>query len=828
MQPRAGRRPDEVAAQLAELSPGRGRAAAARRRPRRRGHDRVGPPHGLPGRGRDPGRGADRPPAAGPPRRRHRRAARARSGWPSAAAAPRPSRSTRCRRAGHHARDAALVARTAAGAAFDVVRRVELLLDHWGVAAAQRAAQRRAGRARPEGGGARAARRRGRRRPDRRGGPGGRPDRRGGRRRRHARVWLPTDEFDLWSGRPTRRAVGAPGRRVARRAAGSRRWSARATRRASRGTRSPPSSRAGCAEEARRLALQVLAELPDGEVLADRHRHRLARAADRLAASAPARGLRRPRHGGAGRGCRAGRDRRRRAAAERPRVVADGDLPAAAEAIAADLPRPVDHVLLQADLTAVAPGPLETEVARRLHLLADVESRGGATVYRFTSGSLRRGLRRRLVQRSRCATSSRRSRRRRSPSRWSSWSTTSPAPSARVRVGHAEAFLRADDEAALAALVHDPQGPHPRPSPARARPSRSRPRPSTYCCPRLRELGAAPVVEARRRHGPGQPAATCSAPAARRGRRPAGAVEARRAAQVQAVATAIRAGDRAESSRPATRRGDDHARRARWPPSARRSRRGSTVVIGYVDNHGATGERVVDPRRLDGGRLSAYDHRADDVREFAVHRITGVSGLALNTRACVAWAIRRLHGGLHPVRRARGGARQRRPARRGGAARAPRRPLVAAPLRGRGGRARRCRPSRPSCGRCSRPPTSTTYASWSSSLNDLLAEPPGDADDQRPRPRAPPHARRQPRRLRRRAADRRVADGAGQPGLRPRRHPARASARSRAATTSSSTPPPTSRAATARTGAPRAPTSRPSARGAADRRRLPRPSVGRG
>ena len=28
-----------------------------------------------------------------------------------------------------------------------------------------------------------------------------------------------------------------------------------------------------------------------------------------------------------------------------------------------------------------------------------------------------------------------------------------------------------------------------------------------------------------------------------------------------------------------------------------------SVVIGYVDNHGATGERVVDPRRLDGGRL---------------------------------------------------------------------------------------------------------------------------------------------------------------------------------------------------------------------------------
>ena len=140
--------------------------------------------------------------------------------------------------------------------------------------------------------------------------------------------------------------------------------------------------------------------------------------------------------------------------------------------------------------------------------------------------------------------------------------------------------------------------------------------------PRLRELGAAPVVEA------ADGTVRVSRPdlqraRARRGRRPAGAVEARQAAQVQAVATAIRAGDRAESSRPAS------AEATTTPSDALAALReaieaGSTVVIGYVDGHGANGERVVDPRRLDGGRLSAYDHRADDVREFAVHRITGV------------------------------------------------------------------------------------------------------------------------------------------------------------------------------------------------------------
>ena len=35
-------------------------------------------------------------------------------------------------------------------------------------------------------------------------------------------------------------------------------------------------------------------------------------------------------------------------------------------------------------------------------------------------------------------------------------------------------------------------------------------------------------------------------------------------------------------------------------------------------------DRIEFEFRLDGGRLSAFDHRADVVREFAVHRITGV------------------------------------------------------------------------------------------------------------------------------------------------------------------------------------------------------------
>ena len=49
---------------------------------------------------------------------------------------------------------------------------------------------------------------------------------------------------------------------------------------------------------------------------------------------------------------------------------------------------------------------------------------------------------------------------------------------------------------------------------------------------------------------------------------------------------------------------------------------GSTVVIGYVENHGARSDRVVDPVRLEGGSLTAHEHRDDDLRAFAEHRIT--------------------------------------------------------------------------------------------------------------------------------------------------------------------------------------------------------------
>ena len=51
---------------------------------------------------------------------------------------------------------------------------------------------------------------------------------------------------------------------------------------------------------------------------------------------------------------------------------------------------------------------------------------------------------------------------------------------------------------------------------------------------------------------------------------------------------------------------------------------GASVWLGYVDNDGVSAERVVDPVTINGGQLTAYDHRSEDLRGFAVHRITAV------------------------------------------------------------------------------------------------------------------------------------------------------------------------------------------------------------
>ncbi|MBE7324998.1 helicase-associated domain-containing protein [Nocardioides sp. Y6] len=518
-------------------------------------------------------------------------------------------------------RDPALVDRVAAGAAFECVRRTELLLDHWGT------------------------------HPPtvlRSGGLGVR-DLKAVTTELHVdahqaglllevavaagllaegfdtdgvAAWLPTHAFDTWA------ALG-PAERWATLAKA---WwhtmrlpGLAGTKDATGRTRNAlaPDSSSALAPEAREMALRELVDLPRGSALAAGTgvpslvarlrwlRPRRPSSRDEMVAwaldEAAALGL-------TGMGA---------AAAWAAPFVA-GDVAAAAEAVAPAMPAPVDHLLVQADLTAVAPGPLTPELARAVHLLADVESRGGATVHRFTPTSLRRAL----------------------DAGWSgaeihdflARTSRTPVPQpltylvddvvrtfGTFRVGHAESFLRADDEQALTELLLHPGA-------ASLELRRLAPTvlvsalPVDLLLPRLRELGQAPVVEAadgtvhvarpdlQRARTPRTPSPTATA-------------RARETAQVARVVAAVRAGDRAAAA------AGERPTSATTPLTALALLRDAidqeaTVLIGYVDNHGTSTDRIVDPLRLEGGQLLAYDHRSEDERTFSVHRITKVGQAA--------------------------------------------------------------------------------------------------------------------------------------------------------------------------------------------------------
>ncbi|PZG39762.1 hypothetical protein C1I98_23275 [Spongiactinospora gelatinilytica] len=309
------------------------------------------------------------------------------------------------------------------------------------------------------------------------------------------------------------------------------------------------------------------------------------------------------------------------------RALASGDTAQAAKLLGPLLPEPIDHVLLQADLTAVAPGPLTGDLRRRLTLAADVESTGGATVYRFSESSIRRALDAGQSGEELLAMLAHHS------------ATPVPQPlnylvtdvarrHGRIRVGTAGAYIRCDDPAVLDQVQAD----------RRTVPLRLRRLAPTVIASRsaraalvdgLRAMGYAPVAEsldgdvivsqldARRAEG---------APPAR----PVTLVGGLDRDVVAAAVRAIRAGDAAHRARrpPVESPGGQVPRS---PATATISalqqaiRQGGRVWIGYLDNQGQATSRILEPARMEGGYLTAYDETRAAVHRFALHRITGVS-----------------------------------------------------------------------------------------------------------------------------------------------------------------------------------------------------------
>jgi hypothetical protein len=299
----------------------------------------------------------------------------------------------------------------------------------------------------------------------------------------------------------------------------------------------------------------------------------------------------------------------------------------AARALDELLPPPLDHVLVQADLTVVVPGPPEPTLAAELDLVADPESAGGATVYRVTPVSVRRALDAGLSATDLHQLFARRSR--------------TPVPQgltylvddvARrhggLRVGQCGSYLHGEEAALLAELAADR-----RLAPLALRRIAPTVLVSPFAAQRvlaaLRDTGYAPVPEdagggivVSRPPAPRAPAAT---PLRQPPRELTGLLtEPQSAALVEAIR-------RGEAASRATRRTapstsvNPRSTAAALATLQQAIRTRQRIWVGYVDAHGASAARLVRPVSIGAGYLRAEDDRTETLHTFALHRITSAT-----------------------------------------------------------------------------------------------------------------------------------------------------------------------------------------------------------
>ncbi|MEP6851838.1 MAG: helicase-associated domain-containing protein [bacterium] len=310
------------------------------------------------------------------------------------------------------------------------------------------------------------------------------------------------------------------------------------------------------------------------------------------------------------------------------RAVLTGAPARAVEALAAALPAEVSELLLQPDLTLVVPGPPTRELAREVSLVADLESAGGASVYRISDASLRRAFDAGLTATDLRSMLSRRSR--------------TPMPQALsyliddlarrhgvLRTGEAGAYLRCDDAGLLDRVLGDratsalrwhrlaPTVAVTDEEPARV-------------LEVLRAAGYAPAAE----DGQGSTVRLAEAPPRARPRR----TESARSVP----AAGVREEQLAESVR-RMRRTDELARTAH-PVSGgpdvpgvtsattlgvlrQAIRADARVWVAYVDASGLRVAQIISPLSLGGGFLRGHDVESGAFRSIALHRITSVNVL---------------------------------------------------------------------------------------------------------------------------------------------------------------------------------------------------------
>ena len=283
------------------------------------------------------------------------------------------------------------------------------------------------------------------------------------------------------------------------------------------------------------------------------------------------------------------------------------------------LPNPVDHILIQADNSAVAPGPLTPELASEMGTIADIESRGGATVYRFSDSSIRRGLDHGKTGDQIKTFLSKISK------------TPMPQPleyliadiakrHGRLRVGSAHTYIRCEDEGLVQQILHDKKCEH-------LRLRKIAPQvlvtdfELTEVIGELREFGYLPAAE-------NSGGVLLSQPNLRRSKsrpkppRIISEFTAPKDAIVTAAVKTIRAGERSKKVDPIIPGTSSNETLALINQYINE---GKSLIISYADNNGGVSNRIIEPISISLGTLTARDETSDEILQF---RIPGINGVA--------------------------------------------------------------------------------------------------------------------------------------------------------------------------------------------------------
>jgi len=289
------------------------------------------------------------------------------------------------------------------------------------------------------------------------------------------------------------------------------------------------------------------------------------------------------------------------------------DPAAAIDAMTRALPKPIDHFLMQADLTVVVPGPLQRDLAVELATVATVESAGAAMVYRISEQSIRHAL---------------------DVGKTRDWMHTffanrskTPVPQGltyliddvarrhgQLRIGMAASFVRCEDPALLAQAVAAAEHLQLR---ALAPTVAVSPAPIADVLLALRAAGFAPaaedssgaIVDVRPR------GARVPTPQHRRPYRPPPRPSSETLTAVVSVLRKVTAAPFGNT------RVDPAVAMSLLQRAAKDQ---GTLVIGYLDAAGVATQRVVSPITIRGGQLVAFDSASGRLRDFAIHRITSV------------------------------------------------------------------------------------------------------------------------------------------------------------------------------------------------------------